>query len=187
MKPIERLLFAQGGRCFFCEKPLSQADASVEHLVATANGGANHPDNCVACCKALNTLLGRMSLKEKLRVVLNQKGDFQCPNGGGRTPVPKTAGKSKHEERLALVVAALLKQGATPPRSLKTLRGTIRALFQKQISEPEVASLLADLQARSIIFVSGTKVSYKPNQNALTDEAASTPQELPGADDNDRG
>ncbi len=80
-KSIDRLLFAQGGLCFFCQRTLSPAEASVEHLVATANGGRNDPDNTVACCKALNALLGHMSLKEKLRVVLNQKGEFRCPNG----------------------------------------------------------------------------------------------------------
>src|SRR5688572_24782956 len=78
-KPIERLLFAQGGRCFFCNYVLSAAEASVEHLVATTNGGSNNDENCVVCCKALNGLLGRMSLKEKLRVILNQKGEFKCP------------------------------------------------------------------------------------------------------------
>ena len=70
-KPIDRLLFAQGGLCFFCQQMLSPTEASVEHLVATSNGGSNDLDNCVACCKAPNTLLGSMSLKEKLRVMLN--------------------------------------------------------------------------------------------------------------------
>src|SRR3954462_11502701 len=79
-KPLDRLLFAQGGKCFFCEGSLSQSEASVEHLVASANGGTNSDDNCVACCKALNALLGSKSLKEKVRVVLNQKGQFRCPN-----------------------------------------------------------------------------------------------------------
>lgn len=30
-KPLDRLLFAQGGLCFFCKRPLSSAEASVEH------------------------------------------------------------------------------------------------------------------------------------------------------------
>jgi len=37
-------------------------------------------ENCVACCKAVNALLGSMSLKEKIQVVLNQQGQFKCPN-----------------------------------------------------------------------------------------------------------
>ena len=80
-KPLTRLLFAQGNLCFFCKGPLTAADASVEHLVAKANGGSNGDGNCVACCKSLNNLLGSMSLKEKIQVCLNQSGQFKCPNG----------------------------------------------------------------------------------------------------------
>ena len=80
-KPIDRLMFAQGGQCFFCKKTLSKAEASVEHLLASSHAGTNKDDNCVVCCKALNALLGSMTLKEKIQVVLNQKGKFKCPNG----------------------------------------------------------------------------------------------------------
>ena len=59
-KPIDRLMFVQGGLCFFCEQPLPRSEASVEHLLASANGGKNNDDNCVACCKAVNALLGRV-------------------------------------------------------------------------------------------------------------------------------
>lgn len=79
MKQLERILFAQGGECFFCKKRLGKDEASVEHLVALANGGRNDEDNCVACCKQLNSLLGSKSIKGKLLVVLNQRGAFECP------------------------------------------------------------------------------------------------------------
>lgn len=82
-KPIDRLLFAQGGQCFFCKKLLSKAEASVEHLQASGRAGANSDENCVVCCKALNALLGSMTLKEKVQVVLNQRGKFKCPNAQG--------------------------------------------------------------------------------------------------------
>src|SRR5688572_20698886 len=83
--PLDRLLFIQGGMCFFCEAPLSRADSSVEHLVARSRGGGNGDANCVACCKAINALLGSMSVKEKFRVVLNQRGSFKCPNGASQS------------------------------------------------------------------------------------------------------
>ncbi len=73
-------MFAQGNQCFFCGKTMSKQEASIEHLVASANGGKNNDENCVACCKALNSLLGKMTLKEKVRVFLNQNGKFKCPN-----------------------------------------------------------------------------------------------------------
>ena len=79
MKQLERILFAQGGECFFCQKRLAKDEASVEHLVAVANGGRNDEDNCVVCCKQLNSLLGSKSIKGKLLVVLNQRGAFACP------------------------------------------------------------------------------------------------------------
>ena len=63
-KPLDRLLFTQGGECFFCHQPLPREEASIEHLVAVTHGGKDNDENIVACCQALNTLFGRMSLKE---------------------------------------------------------------------------------------------------------------------------
>ncbi|MDB5386756.1 MAG: endonuclease family protein [Planctomycetaceae bacterium] len=79
MTPLERLMYIQGQKCFFCQKVIPENEASVEHLVASSKGGANSEDNCVACCKSLNTLLGSRPLKEKLRILLDQKGRFKCP------------------------------------------------------------------------------------------------------------
>jgi len=78
-KPIDRLLFAQGGLCFFCNKTIPKDQVSVEHLLPKSRSGSNADDNCVACCKSVNNLFGSMSLKEKIRVILNQKGSFSCP------------------------------------------------------------------------------------------------------------
>src|SRR5574339_946747 len=96
-RPLDRLMFAQGGLCFFCKDRLAKADASVEHLVASANGGRNDDDNCVVCCKAMNALLGSMSLKEKIQVVLNQKGQFKCPNGSQKATAKAPRGATKAE------------------------------------------------------------------------------------------
>jgi len=73
-------MFVQGRNCFFRKSPVAKADGSTEHLFARANGGGNNDENCVACCKALNSVLGSLSLKEKFQVVLNQKGNFKCPS-----------------------------------------------------------------------------------------------------------
>jgi septum formation topological specificity factor MinE len=163
-KPIDRLLFAQGGLCFFCNQPIHPGEATVEHLVASANGGANLSDNCVVCCKTLNALLGCMSLKEKIRVVLNQKGVFRCPNGAAKSTGPSrnTATHSLTDaDRLGVVVADLRKRGAAKPGTLKTLRSTIAALFTKAITAEEIESLLNALRTQGIIMVKGTKVTYK--------------------------
>ena len=168
-KPLERLMFTQGGRCFFCREPLPQSDASVEHLVASANGGSNGDDNCVVCCKALNALFGSMSLKEKIQLVLNQKGHFKCPNKAGarKTAVADAVVRTSHPqaskplpEKVALIIADLRKRGSARPRTVKTLSSTISALFHKQISEQEVCSLIDRLRTDGVIEVAGAKVSY---------------------------
>jgi hypothetical protein len=153
-KPLDRLLFAQGDLCFFCRGPLSKADASVEHLVASAKGGSNGDDNCVVCCKAMNALLGSRSLKEKFDVVLNQKGHFKCPNGVQKPP-PKAS-----SDPAELVIANLRQRGSAKPKTVKALLGTIRSLFQKGIAEERLASLLEQLEARGFIAIEGTKVVY---------------------------
>ncbi|WP_367180956.1 HNH endonuclease [uncultured Piscinibacter sp.] len=83
MKQLDRLLFEQGGECFFCKQPLARADASIEHLLAQANGGNSAEENVVACCKAINSLLSNKPLKEKFSIILRQKHGFQCPAKAG--------------------------------------------------------------------------------------------------------
>lgn len=163
-KPLDRLMFVQGGICFFCKQPLPKAEASVEHLLASANGGSNSDENCVACCKAVNALLGSMSLKEKFQVVLNQKGQFKCPNGAGAAKVaakPKAAAIAKpKDEKLALVIANLKQRGNSKPRTLKTLTSTVSSLFPKGISEVDLAALVQQLQSTGKVTVEGSKISY---------------------------
>ncbi len=168
-RPIDRLLFAQGGNCFFCRKHLPKAEASVEHLVAQAHGGKDGDENCVACCKSLNALFGRMSLKEKLAIVLNQRGDFKCPAGvaeqvnshkatpnSGAPKSPRTKA-----DKFALVVADLQKRGNAKPGTVEKLLNTIKSQLV-QIGEPgdEANSLLSELAARAYVNVTDQKVTY---------------------------
>lgn len=188
-KPIERLLFAQGDKCFFCHAPLQKAEATVEHLVPLARGGSNADDNCVACCWSINALLGSMSIKEKIRVVLNQKGDFKCPNGAGTvhavkpapsdaamapapapaaTPVvadapaapkKKTVAK-KPADPVSVLVENLKSRGKGRPAKLKALFADIKTQRLGR-DDAEVMSLVEKLKALGKIEVSGTKVTYK--------------------------
>jgi hypothetical protein len=161
-------MFAQGGFCFFCNAVLPKAEASIEHLVASANAGSNSDDNCVACCKSMNTLLGRMSLKEKIRVVLNQKGAFKCPNGIGRvtsSPVPPAkpaspATRKAEPDDYSLVLTDLIKRGSAKPRRVETLKGTIRAAVKKPISDSHLEALIKQLQKNGKIAITDKKVSY---------------------------
>lgn len=171
-KPIERLLFAQGGNCFFCRQLLPEAEASIEHLVAVTNGGNNDDENCVACCKTLNRLLGRMSLKEKLQVVLNQKGMFKCPGNhtaetqptpaAVKTPAPSPPGLLTLDEQLALVVSDLHKRGNAKPGSQEKLLNTIRSTLTHKEQPPSVAeAVLALLESRGLVsMLEGKVTSY---------------------------
>jgi hypothetical protein len=164
-------MFAQGGLCYFCNAILPKAEASVEHLVASANGGSNADGNCVACCKSINSLFGSMSLKEKLKVVLNQKGNFKCPNGIGQiapstsvskqpTPVPAAAPIKAKVDNYSIVLADLKKRGTSKPRKVETLKSTISATLKKQITPAQLDALLKHLEVNGKITISGTKVAY---------------------------
>lgn len=172
-KPIDRLMFAQGGLCFFCNMPLPKSEASVEHLVPIARAGSNKDDNCVACCKAINHLLGSMSLKEKLRVVLNQNGQFTCPTAAGSslvvptnataTPQPTTLPPTPKVDPYSVVLNDLIKRGASRPRKVEALKNTIRSAVKNatgSIKEPQLEALLKRLEADGKITVEGTRVSY---------------------------
>ncbi len=180
--PIDRLIYAQGGKCFFCRGPLPRSEASIEHLVAKANGGGNGDDNCVVCCKSLNRLLGSLSLKAKIEVVLNQRGDFRCPNAQAvaktarsapQAPRPntqataRTARSAPQAPRLVAPapaddhlrrVIANLQQRAGRPRTLKTLTSTIASL---RIPGDKAAQLVQNLLKLGIVKVSGTKLEYE--------------------------
>jgi hypothetical protein len=166
-KPLDRLMFAQGRLCFFCKQPLPKAEASVEHLLAGANGGSDRDENCVACCKSVNALLGSMSLKEKFQVVLNQKGQFKCPNGTGVAIPHKPAVKKEISgselsatSKFDTIVANLKNRKNAKPRTLKALTSTIRSLFKPELADAEVATLVQQLQSSQTISLSGDKVSY---------------------------
>jgi hypothetical protein len=109
-----------------------------------------------------------MSVKEKIQVVLNQKGQFKCPNGVGRTSAvgsgpkqPKaTPAATPTTPRLPQIVANLKQRGDAKPRTVPKLTSTINALYQNKLSKAELASLLQELQEQGVIAISGTKVTY---------------------------
>jgi hypothetical protein len=76
---LEKLLYLQSSKCFFCGRVLTKAEASVEHLLPKSKGGSDADGNVVACCVALNRTFGSMELKEKVRIILDKAGKFTCP------------------------------------------------------------------------------------------------------------
>ena len=159
MKQLDRLLFLQGHCCFFCGRPIPVGEASVEHLVATSNGGVKADENCVACCKTLNFALGHLSLKDKLQAILNQRGPFPCP---ASADVDETAAAmNAPHDRMAVVVEDLQKRGAARPRRVATLKNTMNAAFKMSLSDAELDGLVKALKARGYVTIDDNKVTYE--------------------------
>jgi len=76
---LSKMLYLQGGTCFFRGRPLIEVDASIEHLNPKSRGGTSTEDNEVVCHKILNYAFGNMDLKRKFEFVLKTKGAFRCP------------------------------------------------------------------------------------------------------------
>lgn len=75
-------------------------------------------------------------------------------------PCFKAANAKTTAERVDMVIAKLQIQKSARPRTVKTLTSSIASHFQKQLSEDELAALLAELQRRGIFKQQDNKVSY---------------------------
>jgi len=64
-------------------------------------------------------------------------------------------------DKLDAIVANLRQRGSARPRRLKTLSGTISALFKGQLTEKELSSLVSALKKSGHVVVDGAKVAYK--------------------------
>lgn len=180
MKQLERLLFLQGNRCFFCLGSIPVSERSVEHLVATSNGGSNDDENCVACCKAINAALGKLSIKAKFEVILKHRGTFECPRQTATKPetlapvlpVPAVSPSPplsapplqvppvSNDVLLAEVVAGLQKQGSSRPKRVKALKHAIKSFCKSKPSKAAIESVVAEMQAKAYISVQNTSVVY---------------------------
>ena len=163
MKQLERLLFLQGNRCFFCAQPVPDGEASVEHLIAASNGGAKDDENCIVCCKAVNAALGNLSIKSKLQAILNQRGAFSCPSIISIFTVESQVLEEKltdNDHKLEFVIADLIKRGASRPRKIATLKNTMNSVFQMQLPEAKIEELIGELERLGYITLQDTKVTY---------------------------
>ena len=78
----------------------------------------------------------------------------------GEIPILKPIDPKTSPDRVALIVANLQKRGAHRPRTVATLSSTIRATFQKQLTDHEVSLLVSELKKKGLVKVDGTKVTY---------------------------
>jgi hypothetical protein len=75
-------------------------------------------------------------------------------------PLLKAANSKSTPDKLALVLANLQQRGTSKPRTLTTLTSTINSLFQKQLTEGDLAAVLQGLQRQGYITVNETKITY---------------------------
>lgn len=72
----------------------------------------------------------------------------------------KSAPAKSAPEKIDAVIDNLAKRKASRPRTLKTLRSTIKALFVNQLADEELEELLEQLARRGAIDIKDGKVSY---------------------------
>ena len=115
-----------------------------------------------------------MSLKEKIKVVLNQKGQFKCPNGHAHAHSPKpeatvalalpsaesTANRIS-PDTISFVIENLKARGNARPRRVKTLASTIKSLVQLKLNDKQVAVLIEHLRVSRKILIDNEQVVYK--------------------------
>jgi hypothetical protein len=75
-------------------------------------------------------------------------------------PIVKAAMSKSPEQRMAIVVEKLRSMKAQPPPTLKGLKGTISALFHKQLSEDGIDAVVRALTERGLVVISGRNVTY---------------------------
>ena len=76
--------------------------------------------------------------------------------------VPATIPKSESiADRVDAVVVNLAKRKAAKPRTLKTLRTTVKALFGSQLMEDELDRIIEQLKRREVIRIAGGKIQYE--------------------------
>ncbi len=75
-------------------------------------------------------------------------------------PFLKNSQSSSTEDKLKSITASLVSRGQSRPRKEKALSNTINALFQKQLSDSELAEIINQLALKKVIQISDGKVSY---------------------------
>ena len=75
-------------------------------------------------------------------------------------PLVKTSTAKTPTERNQATLTWLQQTKASKPRTVKTLSSSISSLFQKQLTEEQVAAIVQWLSAEGHLVVTGTKVAY---------------------------
>ncbi len=75
-------------------------------------------------------------------------------------PIVKKPASDTEDAKLSRIVEYLLSRGSQRPASVKTLLGSVAALFQPKLTEAEALALAEQLRANGVYAVDGTKIKY---------------------------
>lgn len=76
-------------------------------------------------------------------------------------PLVKISNTKSDQEKVDAVIENFEKRKASRPRTLKTLRSTIKALFVHKVAEEELDEIINQLSKRKVITIMEGKVSYE--------------------------
>jgi 5-methylcytosine-specific restriction endonuclease McrA len=66
-------------RCFYCDRALSRAKKTRDHLQPKSRNGSSHSHNIVDCCRQCNLLKGCLTLEEFRVVIAYRRGIIDNP------------------------------------------------------------------------------------------------------------
>ncbi|MGE3624051.1 MAG: HNH endonuclease [Bdellovibrionales bacterium] len=82
----------QGGKCFYCPKRIGKLTATIDHVRPLSDGGRDHENNMVACCRDCNNskgsrnvtqwLLDRKHHEQQTADIQTEHGATGCPENG---------------------------------------------------------------------------------------------------------
>ncbi|MBD3662947.1 PIN domain-containing protein [Sulfitobacter aestuariivivens] len=77
-------------------------------------------------------------------------------------PFVKISNASSLDQKIEAIVESLRSRGTSRPRKVKTLRGTVNALFKKSLDQDDLETLVDELKTRGHVVLSDQSVSYGP-------------------------
>lgn len=73
-KALRHAIYArEGGRCFYCLRPLTSLQRCLDHVVPRAKSGNNSYRNLVACCRECNAQKGQCRSEDFLRSLFRER------------------------------------------------------------------------------------------------------------------
>lgn len=75
-------------------------------------------------------------------------------------PIVKSPANEADDEKLSRIFEYLVRRGAQRPASMKTLLGSIAALFQPKLDEAAAKALADQLRSNGVFDLVGTKITY---------------------------